>query len=293
MPDSGSDSCDSYSPPLQLPLNCIASVSYCPVAFGPPWWPGYALLADGYGDISTSEMIIVTSVYDILGDGTDTDVSSNASDDFSGSFTATHDLFQFSYSYIYGIGADCSGSPPPVYSDIGVSGWLIVTDLTDSNILLDDTFINVSSGCYADVSNSGTGGRSVPVTIGHDIQVEFGIDGYSYASGAYATGYSDLTLQYDTAMRCIDPPVINGRTSEYYASLQNAYDDPATINGDVIKSQAVILTENLDLNRNISITLEGGYDCDYSAIIGNTTLIGNMTVRDGTVTIQNGTLEVK
>jgi hypothetical protein len=88
-------------------------------------------------------------------------------------------------------------------------------------------------------------------------------------------------------MRCIDPPIINDRTSEYYSSLHEAYYDPDTISGDVFKIQAVVLTENLDLDRNISFTFEGGYNCNHSDIIGITTLDGTITISDGTVNIQN------
>ncbi|HDH11382.1 MAG TPA: hypothetical protein ENG83_04150 [Nitrospirae bacterium] len=59
------------------------------------------------------------------------------------------------------------------------------------------------------------------------------------------------------------------------------------MDGDTIQAQALTFTENLNFNRNISVTLEGGYDCNYSAIIGNTTLNGNMTISNGTITTEN------
>ncbi len=296
---SASDSCDAYSPPLQLPINCTASVSLSPVCPGPPWASGMCQNADGNGAITNSEMMIDTYVYDILGDPWSSnyisDVSASASDDFTGSFTATHDLFEFSYSYIYDMGADCCGLSPPeyyVYSDTGVSGWLTVTDLTDSVILLNSTFLDEGTGCEAIVSDSNSDVLTVPVTVGHDIKVDFGISGGGIASGNYSMNYTDLTLQYDTAVRCIDPPVINDRTSEYFASLKDGYDDPNTVDEDVIKLQAVVLTGNFDLARNISVAFESGYNCAYTAIIGKTTLMGNMTIIDGTVTLQDGILEL-
>jgi hypothetical protein len=73
--------------------------------------------------------------------------------------------------------------------------------------------------------------------------------------------------------------------SAYYSSLQAAYN--AAVNGDVIQTQAVVFTENLNINRNISITLQGGYNSDYTAIIGKTSLQGQMTVSNGRVTAKD------
>jgi subtilisin family serine protease len=81
--------------------------------------------------------------------------------------------------------------------------------------------------------------------------------------------------------------------SMYYASLQNAYD--ASLSGDIIQSQATVFTEDLfidDIN-NKSVTLKAGYDCSYSGNAGVTTIIGNITVSDGTLIIQSGTLNMQ
>ncbi len=40
-------------------------------------------------------------------------------------------------------------------------------------------------------------------------------------------------------------------------------------------------------NQNKSVTMEGGYNCDYTVQTGNTTLNGTMTTSDGTLTIGN------
>ena len=85
---------------------------------------------------------------------------------------------------------------------------------------------------------------------------------------------------------CAGSPVrVVGESTEYYSSLQTAYD--AASDGNTIEAQAVELSGDLDVNRDISVTLQGGYDCDYSAIIGDTALNGNMTVNSGTIIIEN------
>lgn len=100
------------------------------------------------------------------------------------------------------------------------------------------------------------------------------------------TDYIDVTLS-----GCSNPPVRNDRTSEYYSTLQAAYNDPATMDGDTIQSQAIVLTEDLSMNRDISVIIEGGYDCDYTTIIGRTILNGDMTITNGTLNIRNFILE--
>lgn len=79
--------------------------------------------------------------------------------------------------------------------------------------------------------------------------------------------------------------MVSGAATNYYSSLQTAYDNAS--DGDTIKVQAVTLTENVNFNRNISVTLEGGYDCDYMTVVGNTGLKGMMTISGGTAKVKN------
>ncbi len=90
-----------------------------------------------------------------------------------------------------------------------------------------------------------------------------------------------------TSSGCANPPVKIGST--YYSTLQEAYD--AALDGDIIQSQDTTLIGDLNVNRNILITLEGGYDCNYTAIIGETRLNGNMTISNGTITVGNFILQ--
>jgi hypothetical protein len=86
-------------------------------------------------------------------------------------------------------------------------------------------------------------------------------------------------------------PVRVKETSYYSSSLQNAYDNAGS--GNTIQSQNTTIIGDLHIDGAVSITFEGGYDCDYSAVSGTTTVIGNMTISNGTITIQSGTLEVQ
>jgi YD repeat-containing protein len=82
---------------------------------------------------------------------------------------------------------------------------------------------------------------------------------------------------------------ISGPDPVYYPTIQAAYDDAA--DGDVIQCKGESLTENINMNRNISVTLDGGYNWDFSGFAGSTTLYGSITVGDGIATIKNFILE--
>ena len=92
-----------------------------------------------------------------------------------------------------------------------------------------------------------------------------------------------ITVSYDT---CSSFPVrIAGAVSEYFNTLQEAYN--AAVEGNTIQSRAVVITDNPDINLNKAVTLEGGYDCDYLSSNGNTIINGSMTISNGTVSIGN------
>ncbi len=75
----------------------------------------------------------------------------------------------------------------------------------------------------------------------------------------------------------------------YYSTLLDAYN--TALNGEIIRSQAVVFTEDLNINLNKSITLLGGYDCSYTSITGMTSIKGQMTISSGEVTVKDFILE--
>jgi hypothetical protein len=76
---------------------------------------------------------------------------------------------------------------------------------------------------------------------------------------------------------------IGGTQPLYYATLQGAYD--AAADNSVMKLWATTYSEDIDCNRPVAVTLRGGYDENYTAIVGEPLLSGTMTVTDGTVTV--------
>lgn len=75
--------------------------------------------------------------------------------------------------------------------------------------------------------------------------------------------------------------------SSYYATLQEAYN--AAASGSTIKVKAKSLTESLSINRDINVSIEGGYDAAFSGIIGTTSLKGAIQTYagGGTINIKN------
>ena len=143
--------------------------------------------------------------------------------------------------------------------------------------------------CGADCTETYTNGTSVTLTAISDAGSTF--TGWT-GGGCSGTGNCVITMNADTGVTAVfeassSLPVRIGST--YYSSLQAAYD--AAVNGATIQAQAVVFTENLNINRNISITLQGGYNVDYTAIIGKTSLQGQMTVSNGTVTAKEFVLK--
>jgi hypothetical protein len=141
-----------------------------------------------------------------------------------------------------------------------------------------------SSGCWYD------SGTIVIVTAtaysGYEFDYWTGCDS---ASGNVCTMTMDTDENVTATFLVCPDPVLNSDTSVYYDTLQEAYDEAG--HGHTIKSQALEFTETtLDFNDDIdkSITIKGGYDCNYNEPpTGNTTLNGNMTINNGKVTIEN------
>jgi parallel beta-helix repeat protein len=78
---------------------------------------------------------------------------------------------------------------------------------------------------------------------------------------------------------------VNGVALSYHLTLQDAYNAAET--DETIEAQAVIFDEPLNINSDISVTLEGGYSNDFRTITGNTTLQGDMSIDEGTLIIEN------
>jgi hypothetical protein len=70
-----------------------------------------------------------------------------------------------------------------------------------------------------------------------------------------------------------------------YSSLQSAYD--AAADNDLLQTQAAVLGESPILDRPVAVSIKGGYDTGFEAVTGVTTLLGTMTIRHGSATVDN------
>jgi alpha-tubulin suppressor-like RCC1 family protein len=83
---------------------------------------------------------------------------------------------------------------------------------------------------------------------------------------------------------CYSNATIVGST-DTYSSLQSAYN--AAADGDTIQGRDVTIAEDIDFNLDKTVTIQGGYNCDHSAVTGKTVISGTMTISNGTLTIEN------
>jgi hypothetical protein len=89
---------------------------------------------------------------------------------------------------------------------------------------------------------------------------------------------------------CPANPIKIAELTPYYSTIHDAY--TAATDGKSIQMQALDFTEtDLNLNKGISVTLVGGYDCDFSPIMGFTTIHGTVTLSGGTVIVENVTVQ--
>ena len=70
----------------------------------------------------------------------------------------------------------------------------------------------------------------------------------------------------------------------YYQTLLDAY--AALLVDAIVMSQATSFTDGLTLDKNVHILLHGGYNADYSAQTGMTTLQGKLTVEKGSLVVE-------
>jgi len=91
------------------------------------------------------------------------------------------------------------------------------------------------------------------------------------------TNYISVTCQYVR---------IQG-VSMCYTSIQDAYDDASVSEEDTIESGMYLFTEDLNFDTDKTVTLRGGYDSNFSTVVGKTVVTGNITITDGNVTLEN------
>lgn len=88
-------------------------------------------------------------------------------------------------------------------------------------------------------------------------------------------------FSYRLKTLCPGSPVKRG--SVPHSSLQDAYDKASA--GDAIVFRSLIFAEDLSFARPISVTISGGYNCDYSYNSQLSLVRGSLTIKNGTVIV--------
>jgi hypothetical protein len=79
-----------------------------------------------------------------------------------------------------------------------------------------------------------------------------------------------------------------GGVIEVHPSIQAAYD---SMGSETMQIQALTFTGGLLLNHDLTVTLEGGYDSDFTLNPRYTVISGAMTISDGTATVERLIIE--
>ncbi|MFH1028221.1 MAG: hypothetical protein V1791_09485, partial [Pseudomonadota bacterium] len=91
---------------------------------------------------------------------------------------------------------------------------------------------------------------------------------------------------YITVNTCSQLPVrILRNPPVYYNLLQTAYSNAQT--DETIQVQAITFTEDFDATLENTVTIDGGYTCDYSTNPDMTLINGSASMSFGTITMQN------
>jgi len=115
------------------------------------------------------------------------------------------------------------------------------------------------------------------------------VDAKAALSGKVLTGGRLNAFAAVNSVPCPDPVRILRAVPAYYATLQAAYN--AAGDGETIQSRSKTFTENLDINLNKSVIMDGGYDCDFTTSIGRTKVNGSMNISNGALTLGNFILQ--
>jgi PKD repeat protein len=245
---------------------------------------GEAVLLDGSG--STDDGSIVSYEWDI---------DNNGSYEYSSASPTQSHTYTQTGTYTVRL---------RVTDDVGETDEATTTaNISDSTPNADFTATPTSGGAPLTVNftNNSTG-YDQPLSYEWDFENDGTVDSTaqnpSHIYNAQGTNTVKLTVtdsdsstntlirtNYITVSGCADPPTKIDGTSEYYGTLQAAY--AAAQNNDTILMRDEAYTENLVLNEDKSVTLKGGYGCDYATKTGMSILNGNITIDGGTITIED------
>jgi parallel beta-helix repeat protein/YD repeat-containing protein len=197
-------------------------------------------------------------------------------------------------SQFTGWSGGCSGTGPCVTTVDGIksisANFTLAPMLTVSFFGTGGGSINSSPSGIACVS----GTCSSKFLEGTEVTLYAAPDSNSLVTGWYgdcATQGNNCVVTMDIdkyasgEITFIQPARRVGSPTIFYPSLQTAY--AAAIDNDVIDAREYEFLGGLVLNRDVSVTIKGGYDPSYAAMIGMTTIRGDFVIEQGAATVEN------
>lgn len=149
--------------------------------------------------------------------------------------------------------------------------------------------INCANGSSTGCSYVFTNGASVMLYATPDWKSSF--TGWGLPCGG--SGSCLISLNGDSGVLATFTAVsrvkISGPTPTLYASLQDAYDH--AIDGDALMILVYTFTENLNLDKAITVYFSGGMASDYLGVTDYTTLKGSLTIDQGMAVIDRLIIE--
>lgn len=107
------------------------------------------------------------------------------------------------------------------------------------------------------------------------------------------TGTCTVAMNADTSVNAVFTSTAGGNpgpvkmNSQYFPLFQDAYNALLNDSTATIYANAADVLENLVFDRNIAITLKGGYDSSFGTSIGQTVIRGTLTITSGLVVLEN------
>jgi hypothetical protein len=178
----------------------------------------------------------------------------------------------------------------PLFAGTATLTWNKPTTYANGDPLGELSGYIIYYGTFPRTGNIPPGGYNNSATITDPDQLTYAFnslpDGYVYYFSVVAfnaAGESDLSNEGSKAVCSNANARILGRG--YYLTAQGVYD--ALNNGETAQLHAVNFTESLLLDDIKSVTLRGGFICDYTSNSGFTIVNGSITIRMGNVNLEN------
>jgi hypothetical protein len=75
--------------------------------------------------------------------------------------------------------------------------------------------------------------------------------------------------------------------NQFFHLFQDAYNGLLDGSTAIISANGINIFENLVFNRNVAVTLKGGYDSSFGTNSGQTIIRGTLTITSGSVVLEN------